>query len=130
MDRDGVLDYALSRYGTEPDFPWKKWPEYAVLRHRLNRKWYGLVMTVPRSVLGLDDVTGAAQIGGGLPAGATVDIINVKCEPGIVYLSKDTPGVLPAYHMNKENWVSVLLDGTLPDDRVTDLLDASWRLTR
>lgn len=44
--RSAVLAHALTMYETEPDYPWQKWLDYAVLRHRENRKWYGLLMTV------------------------------------------------------------------------------------
>lgn len=37
--------------------------------------------------------------------------------------------IMPAYHMNKKNWVSVRLDGELPDAMIEDLIDMSRRLT-
>ena len=36
------------------------------------------------------------------------------------------PGFLPAYHMNKTNWISVLLDETVPDEKIFPLLDLSY----
>ncbi|MCD7760481.1 MAG: MmcQ/YjbR family DNA-binding protein, partial [Clostridiales bacterium] len=35
----------------------------------------------------------------------------------------------PGYHMNKSNWVSILLDGTVADDTILDLLDMSVQNT-
>ena len=66
MNRQNVFDYAKKKYGTDPDYPWSD--NAAVLRHRDNGKWYGLVMEVRRDKLGLS--------GGGM-----VDVINVKCDP-------------------------------------------------
>lgn len=117
MDRTAILAYTAEQYGTEPDCPWPEYPEHQVLRHSKTRKWYGLIMAVDRDKLGL-------------PGDGIVDILNVKSEPGVVYLSKDTPGILPAYHMNKQHWISILLDGTLDDDRTRSLLDASYAMTR
>ena len=38
-------------------------------------------------------------------------------------------GIMPAYHMNKMHWVSVLLDGTVPENKVLDLIDMSFLAT-
>lgn len=38
-------------------------------------------------------------------------------------------GFFPAYHMNKQNWLSVLLNGDLPDNQVPALLDESRSFT-
>ena len=40
------------------------------------------------------------------------------------------PGIFPAYHMNKESWISVALDGSVPDDKLRMLLDISFELTK
>ncbi|MBT9026827.1 MmcQ family protein [Lactobacillus delbrueckii subsp. bulgaricus] len=41
-----IKDEIKARYGDEPDFPFKKFPDYAVFRNPQNRKWYGLLMAV------------------------------------------------------------------------------------
>ena len=38
-------------------------------------------------------------------------------------------GFLPAYHMNKEKWITVLLDGTVDKAQIMDLLNMSYELT-
>ena len=43
--RQDVLSCASEQYGTEPEFLWASYPDYAVLRHR-NGKWYGVVMDI------------------------------------------------------------------------------------
>ena len=63
--RDELFAYVKATFGTEPDYPWPQEPEYAVLRHADNGKWYGIVMSVPQSKLGL-------------PGKGNVEIINVK----------------------------------------------------
>ena len=40
------------------------------------------------------------------------------------------PGILPGYHMNKNHWLTVLLDGTAADDVIKELLEISWELTK
>ena len=38
-------------------------------------------------------------------------------------------GIMPAYHMNKMHWVTVLLNGTVPEKRVLELIDMSFLAT-
>ena len=38
-------------------------------------------------------------------------------------------GIMPAYHMNKQHWITVLLDGTVSDQRIHDLIDMSFLAT-
>lgn len=118
MDRQGVMDYAASEYGVTPDWPWGgTYADSCVLRHPENRAWFGLLMPVRRELLGI----GGADV---------VDILNVKCDPDVSLIARGADGLLPAYHMNKDKWVSVLLDGTVPDGMVAELLDRSFELTK
>ena len=63
-----VFEYVFTQYGTKPEYLWKTHPDYAVLRHADNRKWYAIVMNVEKSSLGL---SGAGKL----------PVINVKCSP-------------------------------------------------
>ena len=38
------------------------------------------------------------------------------------------PAITPGYHMNKRHWVTVLLDGSVPDDLVVEIVTESHRL--
>lgn len=111
-----VIKYAKSKYQVTPDYPWKKYPGYAVLRHRGTEKWFALLMDVPRNRLGLEGED-------------RVDVVNVKCRPEIVGSLRMKEGYLPAYHMNKEHWLTVLLDETVPEEEIRELIDDSYRLT-
>lgn len=115
--KSDVLKYVKKTYATSPDYPWAKSSGYAVLRHGNSKKWYGLVMTVQRQKIGLD---GEGHI----------DIMNVKCRPEWVGALRQSRGFLPAYHMNKEHWLTVVLDGSVPDEEVYHLIDESFALTQ
>ena len=41
MNRQEIFEWVKATYGTEPDYPWNDWN--AVLRHKDNNKWYGVV---------------------------------------------------------------------------------------
>lgn len=114
--REDILRYVLQQYGSVPEFLWKSHPTYAVLRHSDNRKWYALLMDVSYSALGL---TGKGNI----------PVMNVKCSPELLGSFLLQRGFLPAYHMNKANWLSILLDGSVDRETIIFLLDHSFDLT-
>ena len=55
----------------------------------------------------------------------------VKQIYGIVpdYPWRDWNAVLRAYHMNKDSWISIALDGSVPADTIMNLVDISYQLT-
>lgn len=114
--RNRVLELAAREYHTEPEHLWRKYPEYIVLRHSSNKKWYALVMNIPRSKLGLEGEE-------------YVDILNLKADSVMAGAFLLQEGILPAYHMHKGNWITVLLDGTVPMNTIELLLDSSFTLT-
>ncbi|MBR2738705.1 MAG: MmcQ/YjbR family DNA-binding protein [Lachnospiraceae bacterium] len=58
-----------------------------------------------------------------------VDVINLKCDPIAAQSLHTRPGILPAYHMNHTQWITVLLDGTVPPEEIFPLIDMSYELT-
>ena len=111
-----IFDYVKTRYNTVPDYPWHD--ANAVLRHADNRKWYGLVMEVGRDKIGLS-------------GDGTVDVINVKCDPEWRDFWRETyPSVVAAYHMNKEHWNSIILDGSVPNREICRMIEESYDLIK
>lgn len=115
--RDLVYGYIKKKYKVCPEYPWKKYDDNAVFRHADNRKWFALVMSVQRGKLGLE--------GDGF-----VDVVNLKTGDMLFrdMLIQD-PGIMPAYHMNKQHWITVLLDGSVDELKVLDLIDMSFQAT-
>lgn len=111
-----LLAFVRKQYDVTPDRPWKRYPENQVLRHKDTGKWFGLIMPVRKEVFGLD--------GDGY-----VPVLNVKCDPMMAGGLRTNPGIYPAYHMNHADWLSLLLDGTVPMEMVLNLLDSSYELT-
>ncbi|MFK4565554.1 MmcQ/YjbR family DNA-binding protein [Enterococcus sp. UD-01] len=99
------------------DKPFKKFPDYEVFRHKKSGKWFGLVMTVEKNKLGMQ-------------AFGTVEMLNVKADPEIISILTKSNGYLPAYHMNKNHWITVLLDGTVKEEQIKKLLQDSYDLTK
>ncbi len=55
--------------------------------------------------------------------------VSLKCEPGLAeQLRADYPAITPGYHLNKRHWNTVVLDGSLPDRMVRDMIEDSYDL--
>jgi len=116
MTRESFLKYVEQTYGTEPDYPFDDGLVTAVLRHRNNRKWFAVVMEVPRCKFGQQ-------------SSESVDVVNLKLPTDMFGSFNVSDGVYPAYHMNKLHWVSVLLPDA--EDSTVDLLTSvSYEVTR
>ena len=117
MNREELEAYILNHYSAQPDYPWADTPRAAVFRHAGNRKWFALVMEVPRDKLEL-------------PGTEKLDIVNFKCDPILIASLRGETGIFPAYHMNKASWMTASLDGSVPAKTIELLLDVSYELTK
>lgn len=111
--RERITQYAQDTFGSDAEYLWGDIPDGAVFRHPASRKWYAIIMGVSRNRLGL-------------PGDEITDVLNVKCGPILSGSLLAEPGFQPAYHMNKTNWISILLDETVPDEKIFPLLELSY----
>ena len=115
--RNLLLKDAVLKFKVEPDFPFKRYPEYTVLRHKESDHWFALFMNVPKSKLNLD-------------GDGEIQVLDVKCRPEVIGSLRKRKGFLPAYHMNKELWITVLLDDSVEEATLLQLLEDSFQLTK
>ena len=55
--------------------------------------------------------------------------VSLKCEPALAeQLRQIHPAVLPGYHLNKRHWNTVILDGSIPEQLVKDMVEDSYDL--
>ncbi len=78
MERAIFDQYINYTYGAFGEYMWEKYPTFAVYLHQNNKKWFAVIMEIPRSKLDLcgDDL---------------VCVINLKCNPllyGLVAFGK------------------------------------------
>lgn len=93
-----------TKYGDKPAFLWEKTPDCAVFKNPSNEKWYALVMNIPGvKVHSMQD---------------HIDILNVKLPQDQIENLLERDGFVPAYHMNKKHWITILLDESLDDDEI------------
>ena len=116
MTRQELIDYVFDTYSVEPDYPFSRDDISCVFRHIDNRKWFGIAMAIPYRTLGINRK-------------GNVDILNIKCSPVVIGPFRGKPGFRPAYHMNKDKWITVLLDGSAGQEEIISLLDMSYSMT-
>jgi predicted DNA-binding protein (MmcQ/YjbR family) len=55
--------------------------------------------------------------------------VSLKCEPPVAeQLREAHPAVIPGYHLNKRHWNTVIIDGSLPDSMIGEMLEDSYDL--
>ena len=116
MTRQELLDFIFDEYSVEPDYPFPRDDVSCVFRHFDNRKWFGIAMVVSYRTIGINRE-------------GNVDILNVKCDPIVMGSFRGRPGFRPAYHMNKDKWITILLDGSTEKEDITALLGMSYSMT-
>ena len=113
--RDEFIAYGEQHLGCKAERTFAKYPNYVALRHPVSNKWAAMVMDIPRRCIGLsgDEI---------------IDVVNVKLDPAMVAALRGEEGYAPAWHMNKEHWLTVRLDGSVPFEKLCALLEMSCDL--
>ena len=110
-----IAKYIINKYGDFPEFLWKNSPYCGVFRNE-NNKWYGIIMNVDKSKI--------------YNSSGSVEILNIKINKNEISSLFNKRGFYPAYHMNKNNWITILLNDTLKDDEIFKLIDRSYNLVQ
>ena len=117
MNRAELERYIAEVYSTQGENPWVQSSANTVFRHRHNRKWFAIIMDIPKEKLGL-------------PSEEIISVANVKCDPRLIGSFREDSGIFPAYHMNKTHWLTIALDGSAEEEKLKFLLDMSYELTK
>lgn len=115
--RAQIEQYINKKYKPLQEYPWQETPNHTTFKHMNNKKWFALIMDVPYIKLNINKE-------------GCVDVINLKNIPELIGGLRKKEGILPAYHMNKEHWISVLLDDTVEIKDIFELIDVSYELTK
>ena len=116
MNREALDKYIENVYGVTAEFPWLSAPTFAVYRHESNQKWFAVIMEIPKAKLGIDEE-------------GNINVVNLKSDPLLIGSLILDNGIYPAYHMNKNHWITVRLDGSVEEDKIEWLLGLSFELT-
>ena len=117
MNRQELAAYLTDSYSTDGEPLFAKYPSFLVFRHNGNRKWFAVIMDIPRKNLGL-------------PGGDEICVVNLKCDTRLIGSFREEPGIFPGWHMNKAHWLSVALETCVEDEKIRFLVDMSYELTK
>lgn len=90
MTRQQLDFYITEKYSSLAEYPWQSAPSFAVYRHDNNKKWFAVIMDIPKSKLGLGE-------------DCKISVVNLKADPMLIGSLIQNDGVYPAYHMNKNH---------------------------
>jgi predicted DNA-binding protein (MmcQ/YjbR family) len=55
--------------------------------------------------------------------------VSLKCDPPLAEeLREAHAAVIPGYHLNKRHWNTVIIDGSLSDEMISDMVEDSYDL--
>lgn len=117
MNRQELEQFLEDTYSVTGETPWPKTPENRVFRHTGNKKWFAVLMDIPRGKLDL-------------PGNGEISVVNLKCDTRLIGSFRMEPGIFPGWHMNKDHWITVTLDGAVGDETLKFLLDMSYEITK
>lgn len=107
-----IVKYINDKYNIEPEFLWKKYPYFGIFRNKNNNKWFALITNVDKS-----------KIDKGI---GEVELLNIKLDKDKIKFLLDKDGFFEAYHMNKKSWISIILNDTLADEMIFELINESY----
>ena len=106
MNKEEIIKYCLTLENTYKDCPFSDDFESVTMKHCKNKKWFALIMNVNNKLY-----------------------LNVKTDPNYSDILRNTYDyIIPAYHMNKEHWNTIILDGTVPDEDIKRMIAESYDL--
>lgn len=117
MTRPELMTWLEATYSTAGEPLFARYPSFRVFRHRENPKWFAVIMDIPKKNLGL-------------PGNGEISVVNLKCDTRLIGSFREETGIFPGWHMNKAHWLTVVLDGTVPEDKLKFLVDMSYELTK
>lgn len=107
MDRKEVINFCLKLPDTYEDYPFPDDNDSVTMKHKKNKKWFALIMNVNGK-----------------------EYLNIKTNPEYSELLRKTYSyIIPAYHMNKEHWNTIILGDECDSKLIKELLELSYELT-
>ena len=108
-----IINYIRDKYKDEVEFPWDNISSNIVFRHLKSKKWYVFISNVCKDKLGLESKEIVSVINLKYPKDKRNDII-------------DNKSIFKGYHMNKDNWITILLDDNYKIENIYKLIDISY----
>ena len=108
-----ITKLIFDKYKDNPEFLWEKSLGDGIFRNPKSKKWYGIIMNIDKSKLD------KGQTG-------EVEVLNVKLNLDMVRELLKEKGFYESYHMKKSDWITILLDDTVSDEKIMQLIEISY----
>ena len=108
MNKEEIINYCLLLKDTYKETPFPEDFESVVLKHKENKRWFALLMNVKGKLY-----------------------LNIKTEPEYSeLLRKSYKYIIPAYHMNKIHWNTIIVEECKDVELLKELVNGSYQLTK
>lgn len=108
MNKQEIIKYCTTLPSTFEDYPFPDDNITVAMKHLENKKWFALLMEVRGELY-----------------------LNVKTDPNYSKLLRNSYDyIIPAYHMNKEHWNTVIINDKVDVSLVEELIEQSYELTK
>ncbi len=111
-----IFDFITDTFSDMPEYLFLD-SDTAVFRKGTRKKWYAVVMTIPKRKLGIN-------------SDEMIEVLNIKLSPNDVALLVDHKGFFPAYHMNKKHWCTIVLANIVDTNYICYLIEQSYNLVK
>ena len=111
-----ITQLIYKRYGNEPEFLWEKFDGSGIFRNPESKKWYAGILDVEGSKINKNKK-------------GIIEVLDIKLDPKEIQELLLEPGFYPAYHMNKKSWITIILDESLSDKKIMELIEKSHKLS-
>lgn len=103
--RKEVIEFCMSLKQVYEDYPFQD-SNWTLMRHETNKKTFAFIFERDGHIW-----------------------VNIKCDPEWILVWRETyDSVVPAFHMNKKYWNSIILDGSVPDEDIKRMIGESYDL--
>lgn len=108
MNKQEIIKYCVTLPSTFEDYPFPDDNITVAMKHLENKKWFALIMEVKGELY-----------------------LNVKTDPNYSELLRSSYDyIIPAYHMNKEHWNTIIISKNVDKSLSYELIDQSYELTK
>ena len=107
----------IEKYEDKPEFLWDKFKGSGVFRNKKTNKWYALILYIDKNKL----IPNKTEY---------IEVLDIKLSSNNVQKYLEYKNFYPAYHMNKKHWITIILDDSIEDNKIMELIEESYNYTR
>ena len=111
-----ITQLIYKKYGNEPEFLWEKFDGSGIFRNPESKKWYAGILDVEGNKINKNKK-------------GIIEVLDIKLDPQEIQELLPQPYFYPAYHMNKKSWITIILDESLSDEKIMELIEKSHKLS-